>query len=84
MDSGNIIIEARKKLSASGVRSVTGFDDTQIEAETADGLLLIRGGELKIENFDAESGELSLSGRIDGMVYTQREPKKSLVSRIFG
>ena len=84
MDSGNIIIEARKRLSASGVVSVTGFDDTQIEADTAEGRLLIRGKDLNIENFDAGSGELLLGGRIDGMVYVAKEPKKSLAARIFG
>ena len=41
------------------VSRIAGFDDTQIEAETSVGLLFIRGEELVINNFDAESGELS-------------------------
>ena len=81
-EHSNIVIESRKKLSASGVFEVTGFDETQIEAETAAGLLLIRGEKLHIDSFDAGSGELVMTGRVDGFVYTEKKPKQGLFSRI--
>jgi sporulation protein YabP len=79
---GSLIIERRERIHASGVLSVTGFDDTQIEADTRDGLLLIRGSGLKIESFDVELGELELSGKLDGLVYTQRKQRRGLMERL--
>jgi sporulation protein YabP len=79
---GNIVLEAREKLTATGVSSVLGFDETQIEAETASGLLLVRGENLHIDSFDTDTGELMLSGRVDGLVYTERKPKQGFFARI--
>ena len=78
----NVVMLSRKQLSVSGVSTVTGFDDTQIEAETAAGLLLIRGQGLVIKNFDSESGDLSITGSIDGMVYGKKEQKRGFIARI--
>ena len=78
--STGIVLSNREKLTASGVSEVTGFDEVQIEARTEQGLLLIRGMGLRIENFDAERGELSLTGRIDGLVYTEREQKRGFLA----
>jgi len=79
---GSLIIERRERIHASGVMSVTGFDDTQIEAETLDGLLLIRGSTLKIESFDVELGELELAGKLDGLVYTQKKQRKGFFEKL--
>jgi sporulation protein YabP len=79
---GSLVIERRERIHASGVLSVTGFDDTQIEADTRDGLLLIRGSTLKIESFDVELGELELSGKLDGLVYTQKKQRRGFIERI--
>jgi sporulation protein YabP len=73
---------SRKSVSVTGVSRIAGFDDTQIEAETSVGLLFIRGEELVINNFDAESGELSLSGTINGMVYGKREKDRGFFARL--
>lgn len=78
----NIIIMSRKSVSITGVSRIAGFDDTQIEAETSVGLLLIRGNELLINDFDAENGELSLTGTINGMVYGKRETKRGFFARL--
>ena len=75
-ESTSLVMTAREKLTATGVSEVTGFDELQIEAKTAQGLLLVRGNGLHIESFDADIGTLQLSGRIDGLVYTEREPKR--------
>ena len=76
----NVVLLAREKLTASGVYEVTGFDEMQIEAKTAQGLLLIRGSGLHIESFDAEGGELAMTGRVDGLVYTDREQKRGFLA----
>ena len=76
----NVFLFSREKLTASGVLEVTGFDELQIEAKTEQGLLLIRGHALHIESFDSESGEMT--GRVDGLVYTEREQKQSFLARL--
>ncbi len=78
----NVVLLAREKMTASGVSEVCGFDEEQIEAKTGQGLLLVRGHGLHIERFDAESGELELTGRIDGLVYTKAAEKKRFWARV--
>ncbi|MBQ4047900.1 MAG: sporulation protein YabP [Clostridia bacterium] len=75
-EMSDVTVTSREKLAATGVYEVTGFDELQIEAKTAQGMLLVRGNGLHIDSFDADVGELVLSGRIDGMVYCDREPKR--------
>ncbi len=78
----NIVLTSRKNLSVSGVRDVAGYDDMQIEAETAQGLLFVRGKNLKIVSFDRAKGELELAGTVDGMVYGEKAEKRSMLSRL--
>ena len=78
----NVFLFSREKLTASGVLEVTGFDELQLEAKTEQGLLLIRGHALHIESFDSESGDLTMTGRVDGLVYTEREQKQSFLARL--
>ena len=73
----NIVLTGRKELSISGVNDVSGYDDMQVEAETSNGLLFIRGKDLKIRGFNREKMELVLSGRIDGLIYGEKEEKKN-------
>lgn len=79
----NLVLLSRAKLEVSGVSEVTGFDETQIEAVTAAGFLLVRGSALKIEGFDADTGDLTLTGRVDGLVYCNREQKRSFLAKVF-
>lgn len=78
----NIILESRKRLSVSGVTEVMSFDEQEIVMRTALGELTVRGGELKVENLAVESGELTVSGRVDVLGY--REAAPSWRERLFG
>ena len=80
----NIVLTNRSELSVSGVNDVSGYDEMQVEAETQNGLLFIRGCGLKIRGFNREKKELELSGRIDGLIYGVQTEKKNLFSRLFG
>ncbi|MDD6261842.1 MAG: YabP/YqfC family sporulation protein [Eubacteriales bacterium] len=80
----NIVLASRKSLSVTGVKEVSGFDELQIEADTSEGMLFVRGKNLRIVSFDRERGALELSGTVDGLVYGVKEAKKSFLSRLFG
>jgi sporulation protein YabP len=61
---------------------VVSFDERTIIAETECGTLIIKGNSLNITNLNIPSGELTLTGSIDGVVYDNRV-RQSLLSRIF-
>lgn len=79
----NINIENRKKAVISGVTDVIEFSADAIDVITRMGNLSIRGNDLKIGGFNADVGELEISGLIVAFVYTTDTKKSSLFSRIF-
>ncbi len=62
--------EKREKISVSGVLSVKNYDENVIILETDAGGMEISGNGLHIESLMIESGELVVSGRLDGVCYT--------------
>ena len=80
----NVIIESRKKLSVSGVRQVLSFDDETLLLDTALGRITVKGENLKIENFNTSSGDLSATGTVHAAVYMASENSGGgFISRIF-
>lgn len=80
----NVVLEDRKKLSVTGVSDVDSFDDRAITVFTQLGELSVRGMDLHISNLNIETGELSVDGRIDALIYTQEQPKnEGFFSRVF-
>ena len=71
----NIILEDRKTLSVSGVSDVDSFDEQTVTVFTELGELSVRGMDLHITKLSVETGELTLDGRIDALIYTQEQPK---------
>ena len=80
----NIILTGREKLSVSGVADVMNFDETEITLQTSQGALHISGSDLHVEKLDLELGEVSVTGLISALDYSEVAPGGSLWSRIFG
>lgn len=72
----DVIIKARKKLEMSGVSDVVSYDEKEILAQIKGYGVTIEGEELKIERFNSDSGELVLSGSINGIFYFQKDLTK--------
>lgn len=72
----NIIIENRSKLEVSGIKDVGSFDEGEVVAFTDLGELTVRGEGLHIDRLSVETGELTVSGKINGIVYTDDHIKK--------
>ena len=53
----DIIIKSRKRTEMTGISDVTSFDDGTIVAQSDKFGISIEGENLKIERFNAESGE---------------------------
>ncbi len=59
----------RASLSITGVSDVINFDETSVVLETCGGILSVDGQELHIVNLNVDSGEISISGSICGIIY---------------
>lgn len=66
----SLVLENRKHLTVSGVKDVDSFDEQNIIAESSLGEIHISGSGLKIIRFSNETGELSIDGDINGVVYS--------------
>ena len=75
-------IKERSLLLAEGVMFVESFDDVGLVLSTALGSLTVEGQDLKIEEFSKETGKARITGKIDGVFYTdQKRPRKRLFER---
>lgn len=81
----NVYMENRKKLEVSGVMDVDSFDEENVMLCTENGMLNIKGSQLKINKLSVESGEVTVEGEINSLLYTDDEPKfkGSFIKKIF-
>ena len=80
----NIVMEDRKTLMITGVSDVDSFDDQNVVVFTDLGELTVRGNNLHIGKLSVETGELSVTGNIYALGYTDdRERSGGLFSRMF-
>ena len=80
----NIRLEDRKRLVLDGVSDVISFDDLTVVLDTLGGRLNINGEGLHIQTLCLESGDVTVEGRIDEVVYEDesRSVKKGIFGRI--
>ncbi len=80
----NVIMESRKKVSVSGVDDVESFDENEIVMSTSQGILIVRGSDLRIEKLSLDSGDIVLEGTIDRLEYEDDvKVTGGLFSRLF-
>ena len=81
--NGNIIIENRQKLTASGVRDVESFSPEKIVLLTENALLTVTGNDMKVKKLSTESGDIFIEGEIGGCVYQKgRGEKEGFLKRV--
>ncbi len=69
----NIVLENRKKLTASAVNEVDSFDEQRVVAYTSSGELTVSGNNLHIGSFSTDTGELIVEGDIDSLSFSDTE-----------
>lgn len=72
----DVILRSRKRIEMSGINDVSSFDEKEIIAQADNLGISIEGENLKIERFDAEKGELTINGLINGLYYYSKDVKK--------
>ena len=65
----NINIRDRETLAMSAVREVLSFDNDYISVMTEEGKVEIEGDGMRIVSMSGESGDMLVTGRIDGVLY---------------
>lgn len=73
----------RVSLSIGGVLDVDSFDEQTVKLLTTCGALTVCGAGLHITALHLESGDMHIDGRISSLIYTEHEPRRSLLARIF-
>ena len=81
----NAILEDRRKLMLTGVTDVESFDEKQVGLYTQLGELTIRGKDLHVSEMSLESGELSVEGEIQALIYgdKDRTTKLGFIGKLF-
>ncbi len=79
----NLVMQERKDLSLTGVKEVKTFDDETVVLDTSKGTLTVKGTNLIISNFSADSGDINLQGNIWALVYSAEQSSKGMLKRIF-
>lgn len=78
-----LVLKDRKHLKITSVISVKDFTSNELVIETALGLMLISGEELRIENLSKDDGIITISGRVDAIEYKTASNKKGFLSGLF-
>lgn len=74
----------RTILCAEGIKDVESFDDKTVFAMPEGLRMTIKGKELKVTAFSAESGRLCIEGKIDSVTYTPALSRKAgIFEKIF-
>lgn len=81
----NIIMENREKANITGVLDIHSFDDELILAETEEGILTIKGIDLKMNKLNLDNNELIVEGKIIALIYSDssQEKKSGMFGKIF-
>lgn len=80
----NVIMEGRRKISVSGVDDVESFDENEIVMGTSQGLLVLRGKDLRIEKLSLDSGDVIIEGVVDRLEYEDEvKTSEGFFSRLF-
>ena len=81
----SITIDKRESVTVTGVTDVISFDEESVICETEMGVVVLRGINLHVSRINLDSGELAVSGEIDGMTYTNQSAGKgkSFIGRLF-
>ena len=73
LNQHSAVLENREKLMLSGVTAVDSFDDRTVVLYTRLGELVILGRGLQMEQMSIESGEVTVTGEVLALRYSDRD-----------
>ena len=82
----SVQLDRRENVIVTGMLDVISFDEESVIGETEMGVIIIRGANLHVKRISLDSGELAVTGEIDGITYENPRggtKAKSLLGRMF-
>ena len=76
-------LDDRSRLSVSGVSEIESFDDSTVVLHTARGVLVIRGGELRLKTLSIDGGQVAVNGTIDSLSSEEAQKAGGFLRRLF-
>lgn len=80
----DLSVKDRSRITLNGVTNVASFYDGYVTLETNEGKICIEGVSLKIESLSREGGEIEITGKINGVFYSQNKKGKTTFGKLFG
>ncbi len=81
MKHTSLCVKERNRLTLNGVSNIESFDEGFITLEIGEGRISVEGEGLKIESLSRDGGEIQITGKINGVFYSE---KKKLTGRFRG
>ncbi len=80
----SLIVDGRKNISVTGVTEADNFNDEEIILYTSYGQITIKGENLQISVLNTESGDVTASGKVNSVSYSERSTKhQGFFSKVF-
>ncbi len=76
----DVYLYDRKRAELSGIVEVIEFSENAVVLSCKTGEMSLEGSLLKIGSFDSETGKLTVSGRIDSVIYFE-DPSEGTKSK---
>ena len=67
-----LILKGREHLKLDRVRYVHRFDEEEVLLSGDDGRICVEGRELKVESLNKDTGELVITGKVDGIYFSDK------------
>ena len=85
--SHSISITERKSINIKKKKKIDSFDNHEFLMDTVMGYIIIKGEELEIVKLDTFQGNITIKGKINSLIYTENNNKKSkeenILSKLF-
>lgn len=78
-----LTLDARNRLSVTGVLEVESFDEGMIALATTRGPLVIHGQGLHLQQLSLDGGEVRVDGTVDSIAYEEDAPAGGFFARLF-
>lgn len=80
-----LTMDSRKQLTLNGVKDIDSFSDKEVVLITNMGKLTVRGENLKISKMVVDTGDFSVSGLINSLVYSKasQSSKGGIFEKLF-
>lgn len=80
-----VTMRNRKRMDLTSVKSIDRFDQEEFLVRTSQGVLQIRGEELRIVHLDVDKGLLTLEGTIKTLEYDEDDSgSRGFLHKLFG